>query len=292
MFENSKPKLVAVTINWKDDIRTSKCVEALLLSEKVECVIVVDNESAGTMKGLAGVHPRCLIVEQPKNLGFAAGMNVGIENALRIGASHILCINNDAQIENTDIEKLFAALGNQNLYMVGPKILNTDGSLQSKGERISPRGRLSFRRTNFRDEIYLTWACVMLKAETFHRVGFLDTRFFMYQEDVDFCLRMLEMGLRYELVTGANCYHELNASHSKSKGLVEAYSMASLVAFGMKWRQRYSSNWFLLRAALRLIRVSLRPRTFALLVKAIKLGFRVETKAYIAVEENFFTGPD
>lgn len=292
MFENSKPKLVAVTINWKDDTRTSRCVESLLGSEKFECVIVVDNESAGTMKGLVGVHPRCLVVEQPKNLGFAAGMNVGIEKALRIGASHILCINSDAQIENTDIDKLLAALRTENLYMVGPKILNTDGSLQSKGERISPRGRLSFRQTNVGDELYLSWACVMLKAETFHRIGFLDTRFFMYQEDVDFCLRMLDMGLRYELITDANCYHELNASHSKSAGLVEAYSMASLVAFGMKWRERYSRNWFLLRAALRLIRVSLKPRTFVLLVRAIKLGFRVETKAYIAVEEIFLKGPD
>ena len=73
---------------------------------------------------------------------------------------------------------------------------------------ISPRN-IPFLPGNI---FYLSGCCILIHRRVFENVGPLDTSFFMYGEDVDFCFRAVHSGFRLGIVDNAHIYHRGNVS--------------------------------------------------------------------------------
>jgi GT2 family glycosyltransferase len=186
-------------------------------------VLVVDNASSdGSADMVAGDFPWVRLIRSPHNGGFAFGNNQALRQAR---GEAILILNPDTCMPAGGIAALYGKLHEYpEAGIVGPKLLRPDGSMHLACRRSFPTPLVSFYRfsglgrllpasTRF-GRYNLTFvdpelpievdsvcgACMLVRREVVERVGMLDERFFMYGEDLDWCLRTRQAGwtVRYE----------------------------------------------------------------------------------------------
>jgi GT2 family glycosyltransferase len=154
-------------------------------------VWVIDNGSEPPARVVAD--PRVRLYRNPKNLGVAAGRNQGV----RVGQAPFVCLlDSDASLHPNTLALLAGALDDDSeLGVVGPVF--DDPSVAAGDPPVGGRRSVPF----------VSGACQVLRRDTYYFVGGFDEWYFFGPEDVDFCLRVREAGLRVEQVTSARCEH-------------------------------------------------------------------------------------
>jgi GT2 family glycosyltransferase len=182
-------------------------------------VIVVDNASwDGTPDLVEAEFPQAALIRSPGNLGFAAACNRGIAKAK---GEFVLLLNPDTEIaENAFAPMVAYCQQHPHVGVLGPKLLNSDGSLQlscrrfpshltglfnrqSLLTRLFPRNRFSARylmsdwnHDAIAEVDWMSGACIMVRRRMLDEIGWMDEGFFMYIEDVDLCYRAHQGGYR------------------------------------------------------------------------------------------------
>jgi len=180
-------------------------------------VIYVDNGSIdGTGQMLATEFPDVRTAWNAENLGYAKANNQAIQ---RSQSPYVLLLNPDTVVAPGSITALLDYLiQHPETGIIGPKVLNSDGSFQAhckRGEarpweafcyftglaRLFPRSRLfSGYLQGFLDEDEindvpaLSGSCMMIRREVIEDIGLLDEQFFAYQEDTDYCVQARKAG--------------------------------------------------------------------------------------------------
>lgn len=272
--------VIGVVLNWQDIGRTMSCVDSLFADANMGKVIVADNESDGSLRKAVATHPRAadlVVIEHGENLGFAKGINPALVEARSMAPEFILVINNDAVLLDGAVGALADYLRNhENIGICGPEILNPDHTLQTRGARLKPRSGGIVQAVDSDRVSYVSWAAVMLRPQALREVGLLDERFFMYWEDVEFCLRLQEAGWQIGVCAEAKVVHELSASGRRTGSRVREYYITSLVQFaeiqGGVWRYGAPLRIFLILAK-RVIQFDLRGA--AAVLRASMRGVRL-----------------
>ncbi|TAK30651.1 MAG: glycosyltransferase [Chloroflexota bacterium] len=190
-------------------------------------VIVVDNASAdNTVDVLTRDYPSVQLIANAQNRGFAAATNQGL---LCASGRHVLLLNPDTEPRPAALYRLVRFLDEHpSVGAVGARLLNTDGSFQHGCFRF-PSLAMSFldffpinhRLTNSRlnGRYPQHWydkpfpidhplgACLMMRREAFADVGPLDEQFFIYCEEVDWCIRIKRAGWSIYCVPDAEVVH-------------------------------------------------------------------------------------
>ena len=220
--------MAAVVVNHDTPAQTRLAVRSLLASQRpIQAVVVVDNGSApGVAESLRAALPGVTVLVSGVNLGFSGGCNLGIREALRRGADHVLLINSDVVAPPDLAGTLERALaGYPGAGIAGPLVLDRADPrrVSSAGIRYDPStGRM--RHLGF-GEPSAAWmageitavngvsGCAMLIARrVLDRVGLLDEAYFYSFEDLDLCLRARAAGFAALCVPGAVAYHEGSVS--------------------------------------------------------------------------------
>jgi GT2 family glycosyltransferase len=176
-------------------------------------IVVVDNASRdGTVEYLAGEHPRVRRLELSRNLGFVQAANLGILAARRAGAEAVLLLNNDTRFEPGWFDRLCDAVdGNPEIGVFGVAQEDFDG-------RPSPRTLVEqtrLRKAGLDEEApgvvdtdWVEGSCIYIREEVFRRIGYLDPLFApAYFEEMDFCRRARNQGIRIGFVPQARIAH-------------------------------------------------------------------------------------
>lgn len=125
-----------VNYNAKDFL--DNCIRSIFGSIKDRSyeVIVVDNASTDGSREIAKKYPSIRYIQNPSNLGFIKANNIGIKSS---GGRYVLSLNNDTVIKNGAIEKMVDFMDKtSDAGAVGPKLLNSDGSIQMQCRRGFP----------------------------------------------------------------------------------------------------------------------------------------------------------
>ncbi len=220
-------KIAAVVVNWNGGEDNLLCLESLYAQvPPPDRVLFIDNDSQdGSWQRVAARFPKVEMTRNPRNLGFGAGANQGIANALRGGAQAVLLVNNDVTLIRGSLAQLREALeSHPSAGLVGPLVL-----YRSDPERVwAAGGRLTWRqnlttllgqgdsdsdrwRGTFEVD-YLTGCAMLVRREVFEHVGAFDEAFFAYSEDVDLGLRAGRAGFSSLLVGAASALHEPSSS--------------------------------------------------------------------------------
>jgi hypothetical protein len=204
--------IVIVSFNAREHLE--RCLDAV--AGDAHEVVVVDNASADGSPALVRERfPSVRLVELEENIGFGAANNVGMEAA---SGDWFLLLNSDAWPVDDAIERL-AAFGDAHprAGIVGPRLRNTDGSLQPsvRGHptlwriateylflrRLAPRSRAlnafyggGFDHGSVREVEVLKGAVLFVRREASQAVGGFDPAYFMYGEEMDLCYRVREAG--------------------------------------------------------------------------------------------------
>jgi GT2 family glycosyltransferase len=258
----TRPFVYVLTLNWNRCQDTLACLESLMRMGRGGVtpplpirILVVDNGSTdGSVEAVAAHFPEVEIIANERNLGFAAGCNVGLRHALAQGADYVFIVNNDTTVDPRALDELLAEAAPPDVGMLTPKIYYHDDPtcIWSVG---GGRNRLTLEMTGGHgqgpdvgqwEEVvereYLAGCALLIKRELLERVGLFDERFFMYYEDMDFCLRARRAGYRLLMVPRARIWHKVAASSGGSDSPLERYNMArSSVLFfrkhvrGLRW---------------------------------------------------------
>lgn len=202
-----------IILNWNTCALLEKCLHSLECPQPgiVFEVLVVDNASEdGSREMVRDLFPHVRLRVNPTNIGFGAGNNSGIPETT---GRYILFLNSDTVVLEGALSRLVQyADSRPEVGIVGPKLLNADGSLQYSCRRYPGLGAGLFRNTPLgrlfpnnryaadylmqdwdhsepRDVDWVSGAALMVRRRLVEQIGAFDEDFFMYCEDVDLCWR-------------------------------------------------------------------------------------------------------
>jgi len=239
--------VVSVVVNWRRPADTIACIESLkVTSYPNHEIIVVDNASNdGSVERIRVAAPGITVLTNSRNLGFAGGVNVGIKQALAVGASHVFLLNNDAVVAADFLEPLVASFrGDPSIGIAAPTVyrFDTDQPFSVGGwpRRFLPlmvhdyRASASKRHAEPVDLPYVWAQAMLIRREVIDAVGLFDPEFFMYYEDCDFCLRTAKKGFRIVHVPQSLVWHKVAQSTSGADWSRWRHKVSSMFHFHRK----------------------------------------------------------
>ncbi len=187
------PKIIIIILHFGDFKNTEECLKSVknLDYDNFETIVVDNNKN---------------------NRGFSGGNNLGIRQALEKDADYILLLNNDTIVESDFLRRLVeVGERDRKAGILGPVIYEhrTD-KIHFNGGKINwlyTKGRHIAGATD-----YITGACMLVKREVIDKIGLMDEDYFLYCEDVDWCLRARKAGYRCVVVPEAKIWHKVSAS--------------------------------------------------------------------------------
>jgi GT2 family glycosyltransferase len=225
-------RLSVIIINWntRDMLRDClKSQQSYIDDEQYEFIVVDNGSSDGSVAMVQSEFPKVHVVALEKNIGFTGGNNAGLAVA---GGKYLLLLNSDTEVVGD-------ALGTMCDYLdehpavgaVGAKLISPDGSTQESCRRFPSHKTALFNRKSLltkyfpgnryskaylmtdeersttREVDWVMGAALMTRRTVIEQIGPLDPTFFIYAEDVDWCLRMHRAGWKIVYLPAAEILH-------------------------------------------------------------------------------------
>lgn len=233
-------KLSVTICSWNTLQDTRDCLASLERERDGDLfeVIVVDNNSEdGSAEMVEAEFPWVRLFKMSRNLGFTGGQNLAISE--RKGF-HAFLLNSDTVVFPGAIASLNQYLeAHTEVGIVGPKLLNPDGSLQMSCRRFpnpvaalfrnTPLGKLfpnnrftreylmtDWDHTKSREVDWVSGAALLARGELIERIGLLDPEYFMYCEDVDWCWRAWKADFKVAYFPESVITHAIGHSTDKA----------------------------------------------------------------------------
>lgn len=261
-----------VIVNFRMKEKIEACLSSLMPEIKKSALdislVVVDNHSEdGIADFLTQRYPEVGCIELEENLGFAKAQNRGL--AVQT-SRYYFSLNPDTEFlqKEESLQKMFTFMEEHpHVGMLGPKILNPDGTLQYSCWRFPHLMQPIYNRTFLgrtkkgreRKDVHhmkdfdhnktqpvdaIMGSAMFVRGTAMQEVGMFDERFWMYFEDIDWCIRMWERGWPVYYVHDIVITHLHGRGSAKGKGIIRSLfanrllriHIASWVKFMWKWR--------------------------------------------------------
>ena len=239
-----KIKLSVIILNYNTAGLLKTCLSAVLESngfegKELEIVVVDNNSSDNSVEMVRKEYPDIKLIRNKKNLGFSAGNNIGIKNS---SGKFLTLLNSDTLVEPDSLISVLKAMENDRSIGAATCLLQmADGKIDQASHRGFPTlwNALSyflgleklFPKTRFFGGYHQGWknlkiahevdcisaAFMMVSGEVIDKVGLLDERFFMYGEDIDWCLRIKQAGYKIFFYPGVKTLHLKRQSGRENK---------------------------------------------------------------------------
>lgn len=234
VVKDMEKRVSIILVNYNGALDTLECIESInRMSYKNFQIIVVDNNSTdNSIKILSqkkeelGFELDCL----SDNKGFSAGNNFGILKAIKDGAQYILLLNNDTIVDCNFLSNLMReAVNNSNASVVTGtiyyasdrnKLWYAAGKFHpylAKVTQVDKRCKEGILPEQSTNVTFASGCCLCIPVSVIKRVGLLDESYFMYEEDVDYCYRLILNRINIIFVPDAIIYHKVSSSTTKTE---------------------------------------------------------------------------
>jgi N-acetylglucosaminyl-diphospho-decaprenol L-rhamnosyltransferase len=253
--------LSIIIVNWNVRDLLQQCLHSILADSQT-CsleVIVVDNASTdGSVEMVRTEFPGVRVIVNSDNQGFPFANNQGIAIAQ---GRYVFLLNPDTEVVGDALATMVAfADAHLDVGVVGPQLLNPDGSVQPSRRRLptlatafcestwlqpyAPRRLLEHYYAHDRpdDEIqdvdWVDGASLMARGDAIKQVGLMDEGFFMYSEELDWCRRFREAGWRVVYLPMACIVHHRGKSSEQALPARHIHFQTSKVRYFRKYHGR------------------------------------------------------
>ena len=195
---------------------------------------------------------KLILIKNDRNYGFSEGNNIGIKFSLEtLNPNYILLLNNDTVVDKNSLNELVSFLcNNKNVGIVGPKVYYYDDPEQIAyiGHNIN---LCTARRSDPEVEShsspikidYVVGCGLLIKADVIKDIGILDTDYFLYYEDADWCLRARKSGYDIFYVPTSRIWHKIPLKPNRS---MHSYYYGNRNSFLLVKKNNYSKKIFIL----------------------------------------------
>lgn len=235
-----KKQISVILVNYNGKKYNDACIASILgstIKEQIQ-IVVVDNASTdGSLEALRekwAVDEQVHILALDDNYGFSKANNEGIRYSMEQGIDYYLLLNNDTEIEPDTIERMFQC-GREKKSIVVPKVLYADRRdvIWCAGGTFTPVVKKTVQSgLNQKDNgqydrsgecLFANGCAFLLSRQIVERIGFLDERFFLYYEDVEYSMRAAQSGVGIYYCAEAVVYHKVNGSTGGNEKPANAY---------------------------------------------------------------------
>lgn len=269
------------------------------LQDKTEIIVIDNNSKDGSVEMVQKKYPHVVLIQNKDNLGFSRANNQGI---IKAAGEKIMLLNSDTQLRKKSLKSLLNLLDSSRIIgVIGPKILNTDRTLQYSTGYFPTLSKV-FCWMWFLDDVWLinryikayhmendvfykknryvdwvTGAALLFKKKITEKAGLLDEKIFMYGEEVEWCYRIKKTGYQIIYSPIISVFHYKGSSgEGKTAGIMEEFK--AIVYFYQKhlpsWQMPILRFLLISGALLRIILfgiIHLNPKQISKYAKAIQL---------------------
>lgn len=277
--------LSIIILNYKQKGLLKQCIKGIVAANPLldyEIIVVDNNSNDGSLEMVKNLYQEDDSLDQPKlplatplnipliktisspvNGGFAMGNNLGIKQA---SGRYIMILNPDIAVVPNALEKMVSFMNeHQGVGMIGPRLINPDGSVQYSCRRFPNFLTPIYRRTIFGripflansaltnylmkdfdhtstvDVDWLFGACLLIRKSVLDKTGYLDERFFMYFEDLDLCRRFWEQGFKVMYFADVEMVHYHQRLSAEHRGVFGIFSKGARIhiSSGLKYFAKY-----------------------------------------------------
>ena len=265
----NKPVVAFVILSWNSQHYISNCLDAVLCCNSITpLVLVVDNgstdETPAILQQYEVDHSEIICTFLPENFGTTVSRNLALKN-LPSDVNYVCILDSDTVINDQALATMIQVLEqNPDIGIVGPTMMNSAGATQLSGRNLPSLG-IKLRKAaplkglqdegaqmevpntpvvqDMQDVPYLLSACWLMPVSTIDTVGFLDENIFYAPEDVDYCLRVWQAGLRVVRCWNAQIIHEYQRlSHKKLFSKTNKEHLKGLVYYFKKHHYLFDSS--------------------------------------------------
>jgi len=259
-------KTAVIILHYKNPADTLDCLRSLIdhefLKDPFQIYVVLNSYERGFSESIKFKFINVKVLENYENGGFAQGNNKGIRRALADGNVYFILLNNDTKASSQAIRKMIkVAQKNETVGLISPKIYFERGyefhkeryDDNEKGKVIwYGGGKIDWKNIyashenvdevdknqheEARETDFATGCCMLLKKKTIDKAGFLDEKYFLYFEDVDYSLRVKKTGLEVFYNPNVSIYNKNAGSTGKPGSSLQIYYQTrNRLYFGMKY---------------------------------------------------------
>ena len=256
----SEKKIIIILVNYNGSRDTIECIKSIRKDSSFYDILVIDNCSTDSsveyLKSFQQQLNFNLIISN-ENKGFSAGNNIGIKYAQQYNYDYYLLLNNDTIVTNGFIENLingFSSFKNCGVttakinYYDEPNRIWYDGG--STNLRVFRTEHWNYNQLdNYSTEdnqlvTFISGCCMCISKDVINKVGYLNEEFFLYEEDAEYCVRILKHGYSMVYVPNSLIYHKVSSSTGKGSFLSQYYIIRnkySLIKYQFEGLDKFKS---------------------------------------------------
>lgn len=245
-------KIGIIILHYKNNEDTLLCLESVIKSKnstyKKEIIVIANSDEENFVSYIKKNYPLITIIPNKVNGGFAQGNNLGLRWALSQKCFYFILLNNDTVIAPDLVIKL---LNKSKEYddncLISPKIYFARGyeyqpkyKIEEKGKVIWYAGGILDWKNVYAghrgvDEVdigqfdkeeetdFVTGCCLFLNMKIINSVGFLNEKYFLYFEDVEYSLRAKKQGFKLIYYPKTIIWHKNAGSSGKPGSDIHLY---------------------------------------------------------------------
>jgi N-acetylglucosaminyl-diphospho-decaprenol L-rhamnosyltransferase len=234
-------RVTAVMVTYNSGHVVSGALEHLPDKDEAHLVVVDNLSTDDSIEVVEGLRPDALIIRNINNDGFAKAVNLG---AARADTDYILLLNPDAYIEGQDLKRLVEDMDSDRAVAISAPLMTDphgqystiaaghsptiwrmalhESGLSRLGKYFSAlEGHYLFkgsRLDSIREIDWVSGGCMLIRRSAWESMGGLSTKWFMYAEDVEFCLRARQAGLKVIMDPNSLAVHDFGGSSKDVSG--------------------------------------------------------------------------
>lgn len=285
--------IAIILINYNGYVDTVECLESIAQSlyPSIEIYITDNNSSDNSVmkikEYIKDSKLKIHLIQSKKNDGFSAGNNLAVKNALKNkNIKYFLFLNNDTIITPTCISNLImpldfadASIGKIMYESNRDIIWYGGGSIDCKTLKPVHFG-FDKKSEKYNKPSFVNFAsgcCLCLTRRCINEIGLWNESYFLYEEDVDFSIRIINAGMKIYYNPEAILFHKVGASTSQVSGLSQFYQVRNrflLVKKNLEPHKRFYAYFYNLLMFIN--RVRKKEYRVAPLVQGIKAAIKGE----------------
>ncbi|MBP9501317.1 MAG: glycosyltransferase family 2 protein [Candidatus Promineofilum sp.] len=230
--------ITIIIVNWNVRDLLRDCLRSIDAGRgdlSLEVIVVDSASSDGSVGMVRAEFPWVRLIPCDENVGFPRGNNIGLAEAR---GRALLLLNPDTVVLADALTVMLARLDAQpDIGVLGPQLLNPDGSVQSSRRRF-PTLTTAFFESTWLDALapgvlrryyaldlpddrpadvdWLTGACLLVPRAVYEQVGDMDEAYYMYSEELDWCRRIKEADFRVVYCPEARVIHHVGKSSEQA----------------------------------------------------------------------------